>query len=160
MRTQDEIVERVNQIQADNADLLGFRCVVLICALDYEHAKAFVKSDVTKESWEQDEDAPLHLTEEQIRKEGLDYLQFAFGKASDHRGISAGRSVEKMTEFAWLLGLDDIVTAMEKAEYQNYGVPKLKVFADALDIELPSEDLKRMAEGLPCEPGCPDGCGS
>ena len=75
------------------------------------------------------------LTEEFVRGEALKYLDFAFGKALDHRGISAGRSVQKMKEYCWLLGLDEAVAFAEDSEnYPNYGVPILKHVAKALGV--------------------------
>ena len=88
------------------------------------------------------------------------YLDFAIGKIRNHRGISASRSVDKLTEYAWLLGRDDVVTAMEAADYPQYGAPKVKAFAEGMGWEWPSTpDLARMSQGLPCEDTCADGCG-
>lgn len=65
----------------------------------------------------------------------VDYLKFAFGKAENHRGLSASRSVDRIGEYLWLLGLD--TDAFEAAEYAQYGVPKLKVAADRLGVPFP-----------------------
>jgi len=99
------------------------------------------------------------LTEEFVKTEAIKYLDFAFGKAIDHRGISAGRSVQKMREYAWLLGYDDVVKfAEDDTNYQNYGVPILKKMAEVFGVPLPAE-IQQWPDGEPCHPGCESGCG-
>jgi hypothetical protein len=151
-RSQDEIAERFRRSRDD--DTLGFRAEVLIGSLDYEHAKPFLKSDVGPQDW-----TDTALTVEVVSEEANKYLGFAFGKALDHRGLSAGRSVQKLTEWAWLLGRDDVVEAMDSADYAQYGVPKLVAFARGFDLPVPEdEELERMARGERCRPDCEDGC--
>jgi len=89
------------------------------------------------------------------------YLAFAIRKVVDHRGISAERSVVKLREYAWLLGRDDAVVAMDAAAYPQYGAPKLKAFALAMGLPWPTDDivLEHMASGQPCSPNCWEGCG-
>ena len=162
IRTPEEIVARIEEVKGD--DFLGFRRQVLVMALPYDVAAEsnLVREGVTKEQWDE---STVH-GEEATTKEALEYLEFAFGKADDHRGISANRSVEKMGEYAWLLCRDDVVTAMENAEYAQYGVPVLVQFAEHLSDEsravwarVKNERLERMAVGLPCETECYEGCG-
>lgn len=151
MRTQEEIVTRFEAAAID--DMFGFQCEVLLGAMDYEHAKPFLKEGVSEAEWRQ--------SRSDTAEAARGYLDFAIGKIVDHRGISAGRSVEKLTEYAWLLCRDDVVAAMEAADYTNYGAPKVKAFAEGMGFPWPSDDaiLARMAEGLPCTDDCMDGCG-
>ena len=150
-RTQEEIIARVNAI-GHQEDWLGFRRQVLIEALDFEHAKPYIKDSVTADDWTVDDD---------IERFARDYLPFAVEKIRRHKGISAGRSVDKLGEFAWLLGRDDLVVAMDEADYPQYGAPKVKAFADGMGWPWPdSPDLARMADGLPCENDCVWGCDS
>jgi hypothetical protein len=151
VRTQEEIVTR---FEAAIDDMFGFQREVLLGAMDYEHAKPFLKEDVTEAEWQE--------SRSDTAEAARGYLDFAIGKIVDHRGISAGRSVEKLTEYAWLLGRDDVVAAMEAADYTNYGAPKVKAFAEGMGLPWPTDDprLVRMAEGLPCRTdGCDEGCG-
>jgi hypothetical protein len=151
IRTQDEIVARIEAV-ADE-DFMGFRTEVLVTALDYEHARAYLKPEVTYEEWEVDRPSDLDA-------QARGYYGFALGKIRDHRGISASRSVAKLSEYAWLLGRDDVVAALEAAEYAQYGAPMVKAFAAGFGLDWPDEpELTRMAAGLPCEPGCDWGCG-
>lgn len=150
-RTQDEILARIAEVASD--DFLGFRFEVLVDALDFEHAKAFLKEGATPKAWAEHQ---VTNTAEKTRW----YYDFALGKIDDHRGISASRSTVKLREYAWLLGRDDAITAMDAADYENYGAPKVKAFADVMGYPWPdSEDLNRMAAGKPCSEGC-SGCGS
>lgn len=152
MRTQQEILERVRTVRT----AFGFAQQVLIPHLDFEHAKEFLVPEVTAQEWDESRRADAD-----VASAATDYLEFAFGKCSDHRGLSASRSVEKMTEYAWLQGRDDVVKAMDEAEYAQYGVPKLVAYAKGFDLHIPDDDpgLLRMAQGVPCEEGCDMGCG-
>jgi hypothetical protein len=150
-RSQDEIVERARAA----ADIFGSRKAVLVPALDYEHAREFLKAEITEKEW------PPIPSRDKLLADAREYFAFALGKIRDHRGISASRSVDKLTEFAWLLGRDDVVAAMEAADYSQYGAPKVKVFADGFGLDWPeSQDMTRMAAGEPCTPDCEEGCGS
>lgn len=159
-RTQDEIVERYRAIK--DRDFFGFKAGVLVPALDFEHAKEFLKPEATVADWSASGDGrpPLGDT-----VDIQDYLTFAVGKALDHRGISAGRSTVKLTEMAWLAGLDDAVKAMGQADHAQYGAPILKALAEwgsfVTSTGDPEQDamFERMAAGDPCVPGCDEGCG-
>lgn len=158
MRTPEEIKARIAEVAS--SDFLGFQREVLITALPFEIASEFLKEGTTAEEWA----AQSEETAEKQAAESARYLEFAIGKATDHRGISAGRSVEKLEAHAWVAGRDDVLRAMEVAGYQNYGAPKLKAFALAMRLEWPSIkanlEINRMAEGLSCRPGCDEGCDS
>lgn len=154
-RTQDEILARFQAI-GDTDDYFGFRRDLLIACLDYDHAKPYLKESTTPEQW-----AEAHVTgDRSIEDDAHGYLEFAIGKILDHRGISATRSVDKLAEYAWLLGRDDIVSAMNNEPYEQYGAPKVKVFAEGMGWSWPDDPvLARMSAGLPCTDGCDSGCG-
>ncbi len=147
MRTLDEVRAKYEALRKENA-MLDFRPEVLGVHLP--------------EGWKEgheEEHKKFPLTEEFVTKELLEYLQFAFDKAINHRGISASRSVQKLSMWAWILGLDELVKfAEDDANYRNYGVPILKKFAEHFKVELP-ERLKLWENGKPCEPECDMGCG-
>jgi len=162
IRTTEQVLARIEEVKSD--DFFGFQREVLYYALPYEAVAAtgVLSEGVTEEKWNQDHPG----TEEAITADALGYLRFAFGKAYDHRGISASRSVDKMTSYAWVLCRDDVLAEMERADYAQYGVPILVAFAEhfsdesrAVWAEVKNEGLERMATGLPCEPDCYEGCG-
>ncbi|MGP4093017.1 hypothetical protein [Nonomuraea sp. KM90] len=153
VRTQEEIVARIAEVATE--DWFGFRREVLIDALGFEHAREFLKPDVTADEWRPALDHPSILAQAKA------YYGFALGKIRDHRGISASRSVDKLGEFAWLLCRDDVVAAMAAVEYGQYGAPMVKAFAAGFGLAWPDEpEMTRMAAGEPCEPGCAAGCGA
>lgn len=152
-RTQEEILGRIEAVNDD--DMFGFRREVLIEALDYEHARPFLKPSVTAEDW-----AGIQVCACDREAAARDYYKFALGKIENHRGISANRSVDKLREHAWLLGRDDVVAAMDAAEYPQYGAPKIAAFAAGLGLAWPDDvAMVRMSSGLPCEDDCAEGCG-
>ncbi|AWN07684.1 hypothetical protein HOT31_gp013 [Microbacterium phage Hendrix] len=166
MKTQDEIVAEIEKVSASGEDMFGARRDELIVALDFEHAKAYILDDVTEEQWAEHY---AYKTDEDVRKGAIDYLDFAVGKALNHRGISAGRSVDHFLGFAFLIGGDEAVQAIQNTEYQNYGVPQLDQATELLGIreawvtyaDPRSEDgaqLMNMAAGRPCRRGCESGC--
>lgn len=153
MRTQEEIVARYEAIKAD--DMLGFRADVLIGHLDFEHARPYLRADATADEWR-----PDPLDAESLRKGAADYAVFAWKKVQNHRGISASRSVTKLTEFAWLLGDEALVAEIERTSYPQYGAPKLKLVCERLGFPVPdAEPLQRMMRGEPCRDDCDEGCG-
>ena len=160
-RTQDQIVKRIESIKESRRSLFGFPIDVLIPYLDYEHAKPYLKDTATKESWESD-GVPYETDRESVLVRALDYLEFAWEKALDHRGLSASRSIEKMESYMWLLGESDLVEVCETgANYAPYGAPILAKISDRLGYKMPEgADVARMTQGLSCRPGCEEGCRS
>lgn len=159
MRSQEEIAARIGAIK--DHDMLGFQHEVLVGALDWEHAQVFLKPGTSKREW----DRLRPRSEVQVRADALHYLKFAMGKIADHRGISAVRSVDKMHQYAWLLGCDDIDALVRDTPYGQYGAPIVRATAVRLGgpfqaewVKIADEPLNRMAEGKPCTDGCAEGC--
>lgn len=157
-RTQDEIVARYHSLDAAN-DIFGTRHNDLIVRLDFEHAKPLLRDGVTATDW-----ADTVARYSDPVAEAREYLPFAMAKATDHRGLSAQRSIDHMREWAWLSGDDAFARAIDEP-HTNYGAPILYAVAaaiGALDVwnEHATPGLQRMAEGLECDPaGCNEGCG-
>lgn len=155
VRSQTEIALHIGAVRADAGDPLGFASEALIMFLDREHVGEFLLPDVDLQEW-----SPIPDLDAECRG----YLDLAMGKAGGHRGISAGRSVEKLTQYAWLAGREDVVDAMRAAPYPNYGVPKLEVFARGMGLDETweaglTDNLRAMARGESCSPNC-RGCNS
>lgn len=151
-RTQKEILARFREVHEDPSDPFAWRLEVLTEAMTADTIRVAVPDvhDEDLADW-----TPVD-TEPTARA----YLTFAVVKIRGHRGISASRSVDKLREYAWLLGRDDVTAAMDAVDYPQYGAPKVKVFADGLGWEWPDEpQLARMAAGEPCTPDCERGCG-
>jgi hypothetical protein len=115
MRTQNQIVKRIEERK--KGDPFAFETVCYVPFLDYEHVKPYVEDDVTAESWE-----PKANTRETILATMLDYMPFAWDKAKNCRGLSAGRSIAHYKAWVWLL--DDGFEVNE--DYQFYGKDELR----------------------------------
>lgn len=151
MRTQEEIAKRIK----DNTSLFNFAGEALIAFLDYEHGLPLLEGPMSKEKWDS---TKLALTEEGVLTELREYMEFAWGKVENHRGISASRSVEKCNAYVWLLGNDTVLADVEAAGYAQYGAPKLAVICRAYDLPIPDDGaVQRMIQGERC--GNHDECG-
>ena len=153
MRTFDDIAHYL----ARHNDLFGHAAEVLVSYLPAERAKAFCEEGTDLSDWKQ---SPL--TREQILGEMKGYMEFAWGKVEDHRGISANRSIDKMKAWLWLLEDDDTwAFANSDEHYAQYGAPILKKICEQYQFPIPKGDaIANMAKGRPCTPDCDMGCGA
>lgn len=120
MRTQQEIIDKMKAVE-DN----DFFCTIrsdLLNYLDYPNAKPFLKPEATEEEWNK---AKSTLTRENVLKEMLDYMPFAWDKANNFRGLSAGRSMDHYTAWVWLLGDEDVAAIGDLKGYEFYGKDNL-----------------------------------
>src|SRR5690348_11230377 len=97
MRTIEDIITHYRNKQ--ESDFFGFAGEVLLPYLSAEQVKPFLKPDADLSDWKQE---PLKF--EAVVTAMREYMEFAWDKVQDHRGISASRSVEKMQAWLWLLG--------------------------------------------------------
>lgn len=118
-RSPAEILARAQA----STDMFGWAQEVLVPYLDFETAQPLLNEGVTPEQWSE-----FARDQATVGDAARTYYEFALGKIADERGISAERSVMKLREFAWLMGRDDVVEAMDEAPYPNYGAPKVAVF--------------------------------
>lgn len=132
MKTQEEIVARLNQSDS----MFGFDRSVLVPFLDLEHAKPFLVPDMT--DWTQ-----VPLDRETVLNQMREYMDFAWRKVEDHRGLSASRSVEKFEAWLWLLGDEPVIADFDAAPYENYGAPKLHVVCKAYGLPVPESERCR-----------------
>lgn len=114
MRTDDEILARIEAV--NQSDWMGIQRNDLINVLPFNFAKPFLVPEAIESEWEtegRDRDAVLSRM--------LEYMPFAWRKANDERGLSAGRSMDHYTSWVWLLG-DDLG---DLGDYQFYGKDNL-----------------------------------
>lgn len=129
MRTQEEIVARINDQASE--DFLGTQRSELLSRLDWSHAKEFLKPDLQEEKW-----GPLPLSREdhEVRRSALEYLEFAWGKANDCRGLSAQRSIDHYRAWFWLLGDEEMMAELGKG-HAMYGKPQLVKISEKLGVD-------------------------
>ena len=111
-RTYKEIVQRINQVKDAGHDWLGFEQSDLVIRLPWKQAKQFLNETAKEEEWKV---APRDR--KTILKEMLDYMPFAWEKANDKRGLSAGRSMSHFQAWIWMAG-DDLGNL---SDYEYYG---------------------------------------
>ena len=131
-RTQEQIVARVNAIASD--DFFGWQTNDLLIHLDYEHAKEFLKDEI-----DAGKRAQVIADRKQPSEHIADYMPFAWDKANNCRGISAGRSLEHMKAWVWLDGKDGLLQQIEN-DYEYYGKPHLVAICEAYGIDWQSLD--------------------
>ena len=113
-RTDDEIISRIDVVT--DRDFFGFEVSDLVVRLEYEKAKQFITADVTQKDWEVVSREPADVISMMH-----DYMSFAWEKANEGRGLSAGRSLSHYSAWIWLAG-DDLGDLLE---YEFYGKDKL-----------------------------------
>lgn len=117
-------------------DFFGFYGEVIVPRLKYDDAKEWLQDDVTESDFrEMVEEYPK--TKDAIIEELRDYMDFAWGKCEDERGISAGRSINKIA--AWLMILDDdLWQELHKGDdFYPYGAPLLAKVCDKYGFDAP-----------------------
>src|SRR5664280_2787965 len=88
-RTQAEIVTEIERLAKD--DFFGVKRSDLLNYLSFQEAKPFLKDDVVESDWK-----TSPFTVESVRAEMIEYLDFAWDKANDQRGLSAERSINHL----------------------------------------------------------------
>lgn len=91
--------------------------------MNYEDAKGFLKEGATKESWDTDRASYVHTRYALLRRM-LEYMEFAWEKANNCRGISANRSILHYIAWTWLAGDAEFsgeIDRMMDEEYRFYG---------------------------------------
>lgn len=134
----------------------GFEQEVIVEFLTFEEARRWLKPEATSDGWPE----PAALTSESVTEKMRGYMDFAWSKVAGHRGLSASRSIQKMSAWLYLLGDDDLLNLCnDPRQYPQYGAPILKAICEKYGFPMPNSDsIARMAHGQPCEPGCQQGC--
>jgi len=155
MLTKKQIVDRA--VASDS--FFGFDKEVYVTYLTFNQAKPLLKTGAKPENW--GKVRSLSKVEEDMK----DYMTFAIGKACDHRGLSAGRSIEKMQAYTAILEID---SQIDWEQYGNYGAPILRQICDLMEwqelymTEIDDwnrEPFNRMSQGKKCRDDCNEGCG-
>ena len=114
MRSDEEILARIESVKED--DWLGTQLSDLLIRLPFEKARPYLKPEATPEDW------PVKPRDrDSVLAEMLSYMPFAWGKANNGRGLSAGRSMDHYSAWVWLAG-DDLG---DLTQYEFYGKDNL-----------------------------------
>jgi len=123
-RTDAEIIARIEAVKEQG--WMGTQTGDLVSALGWDAAKPFLKDDARPEDWAEKRPVPS--------EEIAAYMPFAWGKANDCRGLSAGRSIGHMRAWLWLDGKDELCARMDNL-YDFYGKPCLAVICNEYGID-------------------------
>lgn len=140
-RTQKEIFERIKK---ESENPFSFSADVLIDYLDWEKSKQFYKNEYIKKVKDKKEKKPTKITDiYETVQDMLDYLIFGYMKALDERGLSAGRTIDKLSHWLWLLGREDLKRLVNDNElYNPYGMPALIELTKALGLKVPEDCIE------------------
>lgn len=136
LRTQDEIVAKLDDKTRER--FMDFTPDVLVPALEWDFAKKYLQEDYVLKVEKGEEKFENTSDINTIVQEFLDYMVFAWGKAENQRGLSASRSINKLSAWLWLLNREDLVNTIEDDDlYNPYGAPALIEVCNKLGIEVP-----------------------
>lgn len=150
MRTQAEIVAEIRRIALN--DLVEAR-MVLVEYCDAAHVAEFVTPELAA-TWTgtpagdfagfgppTNRTLPLDAGDREFILQALaHYLAFAWEKALEKRGISASRSIDKLRQWLWLLGDDELCAVCDDdAMYPPYGIPILRRIAAKYELPDPTK---------------------
>ena len=113
-RTDDEILARIDFIKS--RDSSGFESRDLVTCLDFQTAKREFDVNAEESAWEVVSREPVDVIARM-----RDYMPFAWDKANNRRGLSAGRSMSHYSAWTWLAG-DNLGNLLD---YEFYGKDKL-----------------------------------
>lgn len=130
MKTAAEIIARM-QVE-EPRDWMGTIRSDLVDYLEFEDAKPYLKPEATAEMWAQREAKPPM---DRVR----DYLSFAWDKANDCRGLSAGRSLDHLRAWLFVAGYGDLVDA-HFADYERYGKFQLVIASELAGFDWRAAD--------------------
>lgn len=134
IRTIDEIKQKIEE--GFKTDVFGFGKHDIAEALPFEDVKdillqEFLSRPDAKELWEKDR----LKTKEDVLRKMRDYLDFAWEKANNGRGLSADRSIQHYIAWSWLIDeeLHNELIRMYLEEYDDYGKNILKYIENWLN---------------------------
>lgn len=132
MRTPEQIKARIAEVKEN--DWLGTQVGDLVGMLPYEHAKPYLRDEITEEEWDET------LRKADPLKSIKNYLPFAWDKANNCRGISAGRSLEHIKTWLWLAGYNSETISNFFDDYSYYGKEQLVIASILVDFDWHEQD--------------------
>lgn len=132
MKNIETIKQKMESVKDE--DFLGFICGDLIDTLPFEDAKEYLKDGITKEEWEE----TRLKTDADVIKKMKGYIDFAYDKAENQRGLSANRSIMHFQAWSFLVddGLHEWINNEYATNYDNYGINILDHIKKWLDKQV------------------------
>lgn len=151
MRTNAELFAWYEENKVD--DIFGYKLEIIFPFFTGEQQRSYGMEGT---EWV----GSIAITEEEVHRRMKGYMKFAWEKVLGHRGISASRSVSRMSVWVFLMGNDDLLKFVQDGNnYAMYGAPVLKRICEKYRFPIPKDErVLRMAKGLPCTVRCNQGC--
>ena len=132
MRDIKKVMERANKI-----DPFGITMADPVEFMTFEQARPYLTEDAIekyesgKEKWTYEKYTP-----ENVSNKIKDYIEFAWDKANDGRGLSAYRSLLHFSNWFYMFGNEPCDELAESLlDYEYYGKPWLVIISELLDID-------------------------
>lgn len=139
----DEVKFKYESIKAQ--DFLGFSAEAYLPFMNWEDAKEYYKEEF-RQKVDSGEIKYTNVIIEEAAQDFLDYMNFAWDKAQNMRGISASRSIEKLSAMLYCMNRADLAEEIQREElYNPYGAPALINICKKMRITFP-ESLAVFAE--------------
>lgn len=131
-------VEVAKTIFNEEDDFFGFAREVAYRFMPFEDAKDHLTEEFL-EKIEKGEKKYVQITDVmEAVQDFLDYMVFAWMKAAEGKGISASRSIIKLSAWMQILSRPDVADILnDDSLYAPYGKPALRKACDILGIEAP-----------------------
>ena len=130
MRTQQEILNKIEELVNNDIDSMYIIQNDLVSFLDFEFAKEYLEEAAIEEVWGS---TKLTNTVDSIKDIMREYLHFAFKKAGMQIGLFASRSMDHYYAWIWLIDEEDHFGDVR--QYTDYGIPHLNKIKTYLEIE-------------------------
>ena len=137
LQSSKSIREKYDTVKEN--DFFGFASQVYFEFIDWEDCKDLYQAEYIQdvESGKEKFEPITDIME--AAQDFLDYMNFAWGKAQDKRGISASRSITKLSAWLWIMGRPDLSEEIEKDElYNPYGASALISICEKMGINVPA----------------------
>jgi hypothetical protein len=131
--------EAAKKLLEDTGDMFGFSKEVAIEFVDYDTAKPNLNNTYITKVESGEVEFSFIADVKEATQDFLDYMVFAWDKAMGERGISAGRSIEKLSAWMKILNRPDIADVLQSGSlYSPYGRPALRKACEMLEIKCPN----------------------
>ena len=139
-RTKEEILSKIEE---HNNQIFDFWTSVLLDYVPFETVKHLLKDEAIEQYESGKQQWNMITNIEESVQDFLDYMVFAWKKSEGMRGLSASRSISKLSCWAWLLGREDIMKVLQDDSlYNPYGAPALVKSCKMLNIKVSNRFIK------------------
>lgn len=127
-------------IVKEQEDMFGFDIDVALDYLTFAKAKQFLNKEYVEKINKGEEKWNQIIDINEATQDFLDYMVFAWMKARDERGLSASRSITKLSVWLKILSRPDLAELISRDDlYPQYGKPALRKVCEEMGIDCPND---------------------